>query len=331
VKWERGDLAVGTMVLGSVAIAVGSAVWFAPAVTDTSVRYQTEFDRIEGVAVQSEVKLRGFTVGRVAEIEPVRDAARGYFFRVTMRLDAQLSDGRPFQIPRGTTAQLVPPAVIGAASIALETPDSVSGFLPPGSMIPGTRATAVVDQLNRLAGDLNRDVRRVIASTLALLDSLKRTAVTANAALGAAEGAVRTTQEALPGLFSAVQRDLATADTLLRGLQQVTPAALRVTDSVATLLSDSRRSLADLTRLATAREPEIVRIMANLDTSAVLLRHFTGEVSRSPMRAFTGVLPPTPRDAPPREPVGRVPPPAAAPRPASADTARHAPRDSARP
>ena len=302
MKWERGDLAVGTVVLAAITIAVGSIVWFAPAVTDTSVRYVTEFDRIEGVAVQAEVKLRGFTVGRVAEIEPVRDSARGYLFRVTMRLDATLANGQPFQIPRGTTAQLVPPAVIGAASIALETPDTVRGFLPPGSVIPGTRATAVVDQLNRLAGDLNRDVRRVIASTLALLDSLKRTTVTANAALGAAEGAVRTTQEALPGLFDAVQRDLATADTLLRGLQQVTPAALRVTDSVATLLHDSRQSLAELTRLATAREPELVRIMANLDTSAVLLRHFTGEVSRSPMRAITGVLPPTPRDVPPPEP-----------------------------
>jgi ABC-type transporter Mla subunit MlaD len=301
VKWERGDLAVGAVVLGAIAIAVGSVVWFAPAVTDTSVRYVTEFDRIEGVAVQSEVKLRGFTVGRVAEIEPVRDTSRGYLFRVTMRLDATLADGQPFQIPRGTTAQLVPPAVIGAASIALETPDTVRGFLPPGSIIPGTRATAVMDQLNRLAGDLNTDVRRVIASTLALLDSLKRTTVTANAALGAAEGAVRTTQEALPGILGAVQRDLAAADTLLRGLQQVTPAALRVTDSVAVLLSDSRRALTDVARLATAREPELVRIMANLDTSAVLLRHFTGEVSRSPMRAITGVVPPTPRDAPPRD------------------------------
>jgi ABC-type transporter Mla subunit MlaD len=207
--------------------------------------------------------------------------------------------------------------VLGSATIALETPDSATGLLPPGSTIPGGRSTAVVDQLNKLAGDLNTDVRRVIVSTLSLLDSLKRTATVASSALSAAEGTVRTTQDALPRLFSAVERDLATADSLLKGLQQVTPATLKVADSVALLLSDSRKSLAQLTSLATSREPELSRIVANLDTSAVLLRHFAGEVSRSPMRAITGVLPPTPRDAPPSTRAAR-------------DTGRPA-RDSARP
>jgi phospholipid/cholesterol/gamma-HCH transport system substrate-binding protein len=298
VKWEQGDLAVGALVLGAVAIALGSTIWFAPAVTDTTVTYYTEFDRIEGMAVQSEVRLRGFTVGRVSAIEPVR-AKNGYRFRVAMRLDARLENGDRFEVPRGTTAQLVPPAVLGAASIALESPDSATGNLAPGSTIPGTRSTAVMDQLNKLAGDLNTDVRRVIVSTLGLLDSLKRTATVATSALSAAEGAVRTTQDALPRLFASVERDLATADTLLKGLQQVTPATLKVADSVALLLSDSRKSLAQLTSLATSREPELSRIVANLDTSAVLLRHFAGEVSRSPMRAITGVMPPTPRDPPP--------------------------------
>lgn len=302
MKWETGDLAVGAVVLGAAAIAIGSIVWFAPTVADTSVRYYTEFDRIEGMAVQSEVRLRGFTVGRVSRIEPVRDSARGYRFRVTMRLDARLASGAQFAIPAGTVAQLLPPAVLGAATIALETPDSATAPLPPESTIPGTRTTAVIDQLNKLAADLNTEVQQVIVSTLGLLDSLKRTASTATLALETTEGTVRETREAMPALFASVQRDLATADTLLRGLQQVTPATLRLADSVALLLSDSRRSIADLTRLATSREPELTRILANLDTSAVLLRHFSGEVTRSPIRAITGVVPPTPRDVPPREP-----------------------------
>lgn len=307
MKWESGDLAVGSVVLGAVAIALASIIWFAPAVQDTTVLYYTEFDRIEGMAEQSEVRLRGFTIGRVSDIEPIRDPKRGYLFRVTMKLDGALGNGERFAIPSGTVARLMPPAVIGSAMIALETPDTVRSMLPAGATIPGERSTAVVDQLNKLAGDLNTDVRRVIVSTLGLLDSLKRTAHAANTALETTEGTVQVTRDALPGLFASVQRDLATADSLLLGLREITPATLRLTDSVAALLSDSRKSLAELTSLATKRDPEIGRIMANLDTSAVLLRHFTGEISRSPMRAITGVRMPTPRDLPPKDSTPKAP------------------------
>jgi ABC-type transporter Mla subunit MlaD len=301
MKWEKADLAVGAVVLGAVAIAIGSTVWFAPAVRATSVTYYSTFDRIEGMTEQAEVRLRGFTVGRVAKIEPTRDAKRGLLFKVTMRIDAKLASGEQLAIPSGTKARLVPPPVIGTANIALEPPDSATAPLPDGSVLEGVRSQAVLDQVSKLTGDLNSDVRKVIVSTLALLDSLRHTAGTAHLAMESAVQLSKATSEELPLLFKSVQRDLATADTLLKGLQAVTPKTLKVADSVSLLLSDSRKAIAKLTGLAASREPELVRIVANLDTSAVLLRYFAQQVSKSPMRALTGVTPPPPRDVPPKD------------------------------
>lgn len=308
MKWERTDLAVGLVVVVAVLILLGALVWKSPALSQRTYSLFTEFERIDGIAQQAPVLLHGYEVGRVGDIVP-RVAANGTLaFRVEMKILRRLESGDTLRLPLGTTAQLIPPPVIGMGYIVLEPPATAGAALVEGATIPGSRMPDVLGQVQTLSADLSLELVKTMTTARLLMDSLTRTVGTANQTLA-------TTSVQVTPLLQGVQAELALAQGLtadLRGhLNTLTPATVATIDSVQRLMGDSRRMLGDVNRMLVEREPELTAILASLDSTTALVHNFTREVSDRPWKLFTGVTPPA-RPTPPAARQAAVPVPGAA-------------------
>lgn len=289
MKWESSDLTVGVVVIGAVLILTSAILWKSPAVAGRTYPLYTEFERIDGIDKQASVILRGYTIGRVGAIEPRLDATGLPVFRVRMDIRSHFGAGDSLRLPEGTRARLMPPPVIGAGVIVLEPPAAGGGPIEPGGTIPGTRAAAVLDQVQTLATDLSTELLNTMATTRVLLDTLTR-------AVSAANRTVAIVNREVPVLLGGLQNQLAAAGKLteeMRGhMGTLAPAAMASIDSAQLLLSGSRKLLQDVNRLLVEGEPEMTGILANLDSTTVLLHHFVREVSERPWKLLTGVEPP---------------------------------------
>ncbi len=299
MKWESSDLTVGAVVVAAVVILLGSFLWLSPAVAGNTYPLYTEFDRIDGVNNQSNVVLRGYTVGRVGSIVPRVTEAGNLRFRVQLDIDAQLASGDSLLLPEGTTARLVPPPVIGAGYILLETPDHRAGTLAPGSTIPGTRNTAVIEQVQGMTDNVSSEIIATLSTARSLMDSV-------NAAVGTANRALSETSNLIPPLVEDLHQQLEATAALTSDIQQqvntLSPAALATIDSVSALLSDSRALVGRIHGTVATSQPEIASILAHLDTTSILLTHFMREVSEKPLRVLSGVKPPPGLEPPPPGP-----------------------------
>lgn len=293
MKWESADLRVGLMLVGAAIVAVTSFIWLSPVVDEKSTAYYTEFDRIDGIAEQSPVQQRGYVVGRVDAITPRIDANGALVFRVRFQVRSKLQNGESFPVLEGTKVRLVPPPVIGAGYLVLEPPAGGGRALAAGATLEGARNTAVLDQVQTIADQVGGDVRKTLAGALSLVDSLRMLTSDARAALTVATHAVETVDGDLPRILAGVERELVVLDTVLRETRQLTPALLTTVDSVNRMVAESRVALSRVDRMVVERQPELVRISASLDTTAMTLQHFMRAVSRRPIRALTGVKPMT--------------------------------------
>lgn len=304
MKWESADLRVGLMLVLAAVVAVTSFIWLSPVVDEKSASFYTEFESIEGIAEQSPVQQRGFVVGRVDQITPRIDSTGALVFRVRFQVRSKLQTGESFPVLEGTTVRLVPPPVIGAGYLVLDPPKGGGRPLEPGATLAGARTTAVLDQVQTIADQVGGDVRKTLAGALALVDSLRSLTGDARTALTVATHAVETVDADLPRILAGVERELVMLDTVLRESRELTPALLATVDSVNMMIAESRVALTRVDRLVVERQPELERITASLDTTAMTLQHFMRAVSRRPIRALTGVKPMTFPEARPAE---RVP------------------------
>jgi ABC-type transporter Mla subunit MlaD len=325
MKWEPADFRVGLLIVGAATVGIGSFVWLSPAVTDDSKIYYADFDAVEGLNVQSEIKIAGYSVGRVGDIVASADDNGKMTFRVRMRITPTLAGGRPFRIPEGTVAKLMPPAFVGSAYIALETPIKVSKPLPPGAILRGVQNQGLSDKLQELAASVGDDVKKTLRATTKLVDSLQLVASQARTAAVAATDVINTGRDALPGILASANRTLGSVDSTVHEFKTLSPALKVSLDSVNRLVSDTRRTINQVSGMMGDREPEIARIAANLDSTAVLLRWFVQEVAKRPMRAITGVtipvIAPPPSPAPVQKSGGSVAPGGAPPAASPAPTA----------
>ena len=290
MKWESGDLKVGIVVLLALALFVGGLVWLTTGATDRGIAIYTRYDAIDGLAEQAPVQLGGFTIGRVDDIAPRVGENGAVVFDVRLKIDWTPEAGRALPVPVGTRARLVPPPVTGTGFLAgyvqLEPP-AQRGLAPlqPGDTLPGVRSVAMVEQVQEFVTSLTHDWTRTLAAVNTLVDSLTRTAAAANRLAG-------TTQDLLPRVSSSLEQRLATADSLMLELRAITPHAVASMDSVQAIISDTRRLVASVDRSLEARDPQIGRVLANLDTTTAVLNHFVREVTRRPGRLVSGVQPP---------------------------------------
>ena len=299
MKWESSDLAVGVVVVAAVVILLGSFLWLSPAMAGSTYPLFTQFDRIDGVTTQSNVVLRGYTIGRVGAIEPAVADDGGLRFRVRLDIESELASGDSLLLPQGTRARLVPPPVIGAGYILLETPDHRQGTLAPGSAIPGVRSTAVLEQVQGITDDVSADALATMAVARRLMDSV-------TAAVGTANRTLTETSAAIPPLVRDLHRQLEATAALTTDIQRhvntLSPAALATLDSVAVLVAESRAVVGELDGTLRDTRPDVHDILAQLDTTSILLTHFMREISEKPLRILSGVRPPPGLDPPPPGP-----------------------------
>ena len=296
MKWESADFAVGAVVVTGMLILVGSFIWLSPVASKRTYPLYTEFDRIDGINTQANVVLRGYTVGSVGAIEPRVSDDGSLRFRVQLEIMSRLASGDSLRLPGGTVARLMPPPVIGAGFIQLETPATGGGrTLDPGSQIPGVRNTAIVEQVQGMTGEISGEVVQTMLTARELMDSMTSAIVMANGAL------LRTT-DAIPPLVRGLEQQLVLAQQLTEDLRTqlntIGPATVASIDTATLLLAESRTLVAELNGFLGSTTPEVGSILANLDTTSVLLTHLVRQLSERPWRALTGVKPPEGLDPP---------------------------------
>jgi ABC-type transporter Mla subunit MlaD len=291
MKWERSDLGVGIAVVGAIVVLVGTLLWLSPAVSRDTYPLETQFTQIGGIAEQNAVYLNGFEVGRIGDISPEVNANGALEFVVRMNIQATLDSGDSLLLPVGTVARLVPPLAVGAGSIVLQLPPNpgARGYLPPGSRIPGLRDTPVLDRVQASADSLTGELTVTLEIARDLMGTLNETAY-------AAGGMIAGTSTEIPLLIEELRRELVLAQALTADLRThmstVVPATVATIDSTQRLLSDSRALIARLDTTVARQTPAIASILANLDTTTMLLEHVSRQIAYRPLSVLRGWQPP---------------------------------------
>ena len=291
MKWERSDLGVGLAVVGAIVVLVGTLLWLSPAVSRDTYALETEFTEIGGIAEQAPVYLSGYEVGRIADIEPHMGGDGNLTFRVRMNIQASVGSGDSLLLPVGTIARLVPPPVIGSGFITLELPPEGGrrGFLEPGSRIPGLRDTPMLDRVQTVSDSMTAELALTLETARGLMGTLNETA-------GAAGGMITGTSAEVPRLMEELRRELVLAQQLTEDMRThmaaLVPTTVATIDSTQRLLSDSRALLRRLDTTLAEQTPAIASILANLDTTTMLLEHVSRQVAYRPLSVLRGWTPP---------------------------------------
>lgn len=293
MKWDNTDLKVGLLVLGGLLLGVMSFIWVGRIGRQGVAPLYTDVTDVQGVSVESPVFLNGFNVGRVSDIRPRVDEGGQLLFRLRMDILWRLDDDAPIPLHRGLRARIQPPTLdIGRGSIVLEMPaeDAAARVaLLPGEVVPSVKLGGTTNRMQLVVDSVGRDLRLMIAKVEKSLDV---TVAAATGAIRSANTVLASVNRDLPGIMGGVRSNLASADSLIRGLQSVTPVTVATLDSVRALLGDSRLAIVRATEFMNANEPQIASTLANLDQASAVLSNLLKEVSRRPIKAITGVKPP---------------------------------------
>jgi ABC-type transporter Mla subunit MlaD len=302
MKWDNTDLKVGLLVLGALLVGVASFIWVGRIGRQNVAPLYTDVTDVQGISAESPVFLNGFNVGRVSEVQPRVGDGGQLLFRLRMDILWRLENA-PMPLHRGLRARIQPPTLdIGRGSIVLEMPaedpaaragaKSGAVALRPGEVIPSVKMGGTTNRMQLVVDSVGRDLRLVIAQVETLVQSLNVTVATATSTIRSANSVLASVSEDLPGIMGGVRANLASADSLIKGLHSVTPATVATLDSVRALLGDSRVAITRATEFLDANEPQIASTLANLDNASAVLSNLLREVSRRPIKAITGVRPP---------------------------------------
>lgn len=290
MKWERADLGVGVAVVGAIVVLTGTLLWLSPAVSRDTYSLETEFAQIGGIAEQNPVYLRGYPVGRVADIAPHMREDGELTFVVRLNIQSSLGSGDSLLLPVGTIARLIPALPVGAGSIVLELPpEGRRGSLAPGARIPGIRDTPLVDRVQTITDSMTTELAYTLETARGLMGTLEQTA-------GMAGGLIASTSTDVPALLTELRQELVLAQQLTTEMRDhmasLVPTAVATIDSTQALLSESRTLLRRLDTTLQEQTPTITSIIANLDTTTLLLEHVSRQVAYRPLSVLRGWRPP---------------------------------------
>ena len=285
MKWERADLRVGLIVFGAVGIAAAAIIWLRGG--KVGQRYYTDFDRIGGLAVQTPVQIQGFSVGRVSDITPLVGPDGAVRFRVGLRIETTLEDGRQFPIETGTHARIQLPSIIGNPVIILEPPLTRGVPLPPG-MIPSIASADMIDQVQKLVNEAGGQVSAALVRTLALVDSLQATLAVVRRAADRSAIVAESTQAAVPRLVGSVDRAISHTDSMVQEFRRIAPESRALMDSIGAVVPDLRVAVRTAATVVTEADPSMRRIIANLDSTSGTLKLLSRELSKHPFKTFFG-------------------------------------------
>ena len=131
------ELLTGAVILVLAAGFLGYAVAHSGRASLSGYALTARFDRIDGLAVGSDVRMAGVKVGTVsdARIDP-----RSYLAVVTLTLQDSI------KLPKDSSAEVTSDGLLGGKFLSL-TPGGDSNMLPPGGTITITQSSVSLEQL----------------------------------------------------------------------------------------------------------------------------------------------------------------------------------------
>lgn len=288
------DFMVGLLVIGTVLVLVLAFIF-------TQGWNKRQFDLFmrtesaQDLNADTKVFIQFLPIGEVKAVAPQVDSATGHLnFVVHLRIEEKYQDGTPLHLPLGTSADILPGSLVGGGVlIALRLPERNAGWMAPGDTINSVRKTSGLDAIAETADSLRQQIALVLTDTRSLISNLSSTVVQAQREMERTAPEVRSAMTQMTGVLTQLRPTLARAETLMASIDG-TVGGLQ--DSISQTLSQTRSLLFHLDSLAitaTAMAGEnraIVRSTTeNLYVISAKLEHFLDQISRRPMRLFTGV------------------------------------------
>ncbi len=296
---KRGnEFAVGLVVLGSLALVVGGALWLSQTdIHRRAMAHTARFRTVGALGVGGPVTLRGVKVGR---IEAIRLAPDGW-------VDADLTVDRSVDLPRK-------PAVISASSslfgewaaniipldplpddpnvrAALLESEATLGDAWPGATLPDIGQLTA--QASRIAGDVAdvtqrirgvfdstavRDVRRSVNDLTRISDRLAKFTDDQATRLDKVSQSVATSADAFAGVAQSFERTVARVDSATNANQ-----FQEIMNNTRASSADLRQAAADFRSvMAAARENQssLVRVLQSADSLLTRLQSREGSFGR---------------------------------------------------
>lgn len=287
----RRDFLVGLFVLTTVGVVLG-ALGITSGIGKNQYDLYMQALSAQDLTQDTRIYLRGLAVGRVRQVNPLVDGGR-LSFVARLAIDDEFPDGTPLQLPSGTHAEIGQATPISATTIELITPDDPSGeeFLQPGDTIRSERRTSAVDILGGVASELTEELLVTLQESRTLMARLSGTLSNTDSVLTRSGPRVATVLEQIAS-------NLALTESLLGEIQ---PRVGPLQDSLTAALADTREAIRRFNELAVtaltmaSENQEAIReTVLRLQHSAVMIEHFTDQISRRPLRLLTGVRPPQP-------------------------------------
>lgn len=288
---QRTDFLVGLFILVGIGVVVGMAI-----VTSGLGERRTSFylraASAEALTQDTRIVLRGLEVGRLRNISPVVDSVTGALaFVGHLAVTERFPNGTELRLPRGTHAEIVQPTPIAPAVVELVLPDEFDGqtYLEPDDTIPAFRPASILDALAEMADELRGELQETLEQTRVLM-ARTTSAIDDTRSLMATNGPL------VSDVLARLRANLDRSDSLLADVQ---PRIGPLNDSVLATLSDTRRTLqrADSVlslagAIALENRGYARDIAERLLRTAIVLEHFSDQISRRPARLLTGVTPP---------------------------------------
>lgn len=298
---QRTDFLVGLFILIAIGVLVGMAI-VTSGLGELRATFYLRTVSAEALSQDTRVVLRGLDVGRLRDISPVVDSTTGaltFLGRLSVR--ERFPNGTELRLPRGTRAEIVQPTPIAAAVVELVMPDALVSrvYLEPGDTIEAVRPQGVLDALTEMAGELRGEIQAALTETRMLL-------VRTTAAVEDTRGLMAANGPLVTEVLAKLSANLERSDQLLADVQ---PRIGPLNDSILAALGETRKTLqrADTVlrlagEIATENRAYARDIAERLLRTAVVLEHFSDQISRRPARLLTGVRPPPDSALPARNP-----------------------------
>jgi ABC-type transporter Mla subunit MlaD len=292
VNVQRSDLYVGLFLVATVAlVAVALITTSGWGVDRYDVFVRT--DNAQDVAVDSKVFMQGLEVGRVAGIapRPVGEAGRLEFV-IRMSLLDRFPDGTPLRLPRGATAE-VTSGLLGGSQIALTVNADSGGSLAPGDTIYMHRGASALEAFSALATDLKGTIQQALVSATGTLNSVRGLADSLQVITGTTRRFLAATQPGTERVLDGVGANLDRLRLVLDSANVRTGLTFSQLNSTMAQSRTLMASVDTLTRTLAAiggeNRPEINAMIVNFRNISTQLGYVLEQLSRRPMRLFSGV------------------------------------------
>lgn len=285
-RWDAADRRAGTILFGVVMAVVIALGWLAVDIPSADEIWYAEFDQAGGLAEQAPVQIEGFTVGRVTAVRPILGDSGRVRFRATLRIPVTRD---PIPLPEGTVAQLIPPVVVGQASLAIVRPVRGGTPLEPGSTLPGQVLPSLLDDVARTVTSLRNTALSASDNLARLSDSLTSVAGSVRDEVAELSGAVQQVVGRADRTLATLERDVEVLGEMLNDARPIPHRAVALLDSLGLLAEELRMTTARVDELVVSETPGIKRIVAQLDTASVGINYVLKRFARRPLRFFTGI------------------------------------------